>query len=100
MQFNGEATLTRPSALAVSERRALIDHLSEVIGRLTYGLAADGLLDLVPSLLEINSVLRDMTDEISRADPVYSDQLIASTVRLIRTSEALLENRVIVQTIH
>jgi hypothetical protein len=100
MQFNGEATLTKPSALAVSERRALLDHLSEAISRLTYGLAADGLLDLVPSLLEINSVLRDMTDEISRADPVYSDEVIANTVRLIKTSEALLENRVIVQTIH
>ncbi|NEJ71789.1 hypothetical protein GR197_14745 [Rhizobium phaseoli] len=100
MQFNGEATLTKPSALAVSERRALLDHLSEAISRLTYGLAADGLLDLVPSLLEINSVLRDMTDEISRVDPVYSDEVMANTVRLIKTSEALLENRVIVQTIH
>ena len=100
MQLNGEATLTKPSALAVSERRALIDHLREVIAGLTHGLAADGLLELVPPLLEINKVLRDMTDEISRADPLYSDEIITGTVRLIKTSQALLHDRVIVQTIH
>jgi len=100
MRFDGEATFTKPSALTVSERRALIDHLRAVIARLTHGLAADGLLELVPSLLEINKVLRDMTDEISSADSRYSDEVIAGTVRLIRTSEALLRDRVIVQTIH
>jgi hypothetical protein len=71
-----------------------------VIAGLAHGLAADGLLDLVPPLLEINKVLRDMTDEISRADPVYSDGIITGTVRLIKTSQALLDDRVIVQTIH
>jgi hypothetical protein len=100
MQFNGEATLTKPSALTVSERRALIDHLRAVVARLTHGLAADGLLELVPPMLEINKVLRDMTDEISRTDSLYSDEIITGTVRLIRTSQALLHNRVIVQTIH
>lgn len=100
MQFDGEATLTKPSALTVSERRALIDHLRAAIARLTHGLAADGLLEFVPPLLEINNVLRDMTDEISGADSRYSDEVIARTVRLIRTSEALLHGRVIVHTIH
>jgi len=54
----------------------------------------------VPPLLEINKVLHDMTDEISRADSLYSDEVITGTMRLIKTSEALLESRVIVQTIH
>ncbi|NKL22952.1 hypothetical protein [Rhizobium leguminosarum] len=99
MQFNDEATLTKPSALPV-ERRALVDHLREAIARLTHGLAAAGLVEFVPPLLEINKVLRDMTDEISRGDSLYSDEVITGTMRLIKTSEALLENRVIVQTIH
>jgi len=54
----------------------------------------------VPLMLEINEVLRDLTDEISQADAVYSDELIAGTVRLIRTSHALLDDQVIAQTIH
>ncbi|TCU27072.1 hypothetical protein EV131_103102 [Rhizobium laguerreae] len=73
---------------------------SERRSRLTHGLAAAGLVEFVPPLLEINKVLRDMTDEISRADSLYSDEVITGTMRLIKTSEALLENRVIVQTIH
>ncbi|PDS77589.1 hypothetical protein [Rhizobium sp. L43] len=100
MRFNGEATLRKPSALSVSERRALIDHLRAAIARLTHGLAAGGLVEFAPPLLEKNRVLRDMTDEISRADPLYSDEVITGTVRLIKTSQALLDNRVIVETIH
>ncbi|MCB2405795.1 hypothetical protein LGH56_34015 [Rhizobium ruizarguesonis] len=48
MQFNDEATLTKPSALPV-ERRALVDHLREAIARLTHGLAAAGLVEFVPT---------------------------------------------------
>jgi hypothetical protein len=56
-------------------------------------------LELVPLMLEINEVLRDLTDE-SQADVVYLDEIIAGTVRLIRTSLALLDDQVIAQTIH
>ncbi|MBZ9790885.1 hypothetical protein K9B32_12225 [Rhizobium sp. 3T7] len=100
MQFSGEATLMKPSALTVAERRALIDHLRAVIANLAHGLAADGYLERVPLMLEINEVLRDLTDEISQADAVYSDEIIAGTVRLIRTYHALLDDQVIAQTIH
>jgi hypothetical protein len=100
MQFSGEAPLMKPSALTVTERRALIDHLRAVIANLAHGLAADGQLERVPLMLEINEVLRDLTDEISQADAVYSDEIIAGTVRLIRTSHALLDDQVIAQTIH
>jgi hypothetical protein len=100
MEFNAEATLMKPSALAVSKRRALIDHLRAVIANLAYGLAVDGLTDLVPALLDINEALGELTDEISQADVIYSDEIIAGTVCLIRTSQALLDDGGIVQTIH
>ncbi|TCU17032.1 hypothetical protein [Rhizobium sullae] len=77
MQFSGEATCMEPSEPATAERRALIDHLRAVIANLARGLAADGQLDAA-----------------------YSDEIIAGTVRLIRTSHALLDDEVIAQTIH
>ena len=88
------------SVLAVAERRGLIEHLRSVIANLAYALAAEGHLELVPLMLEINEVLGDLTDEISQADAVYSDEIIAGTVRLIRTSRALLGDQVTAQTIH
>ncbi|PKA41340.1 hypothetical protein [Rhizobium sullae] len=100
MQFSVEAAPMEPSEPAIAERRALIDHLRAVIANLAHGLAADGQLELVPLMLEINEVLRDLTDEISHADAAYSDEIIAGTVRLIRTSHALLDDEVIAQTIH
>ena len=71
-----------------------------VIANLAYGLAVDGLTDLVPALLDINEALGELTDEISQADVIYSDEIIAGTVCLIRTSQALLDDGGIVQTIH
>ena len=100
MQVSGGAAPGRPSALTVAERRALIEHLRSVIANDAHGLAAGGQLELVPLMLEVNDVLRDLTDEISQADPACSDEIIAGAVRLIRTSHALLDDRVIAQTIH
>lgn len=100
MEFNAEATLMKPSALAVFKRRALINYLRAVIANLAYGLAVAGLTDPVPTLLDINEALGELTDEISQADVIYSDEIIAGTVCLIKTSQALLDDGSIVQTIH
>lgn len=100
MEFNGEAALMKPSALAASKRRLLIDYLRALIANLAYALAVEGLTDLVPSLLDMNKVLGELTDEISTADAIYSDEIIARTVCLIRTSQVLLDDEGVTQTIH
>lgn len=100
MEPGGEEIETKPSELTVPTRRALIIHLRATIANLAYGLAVSGLSDLIPPMLDINEALGDLTDEISQADTNYSDEIITATVRLIRTSQALLKEQVIVQTIH
>ncbi|ENN88832.1 hypothetical protein RHSP_37915 [Rhizobium freirei PRF 81] len=100
MELSTEELEGRFSELTVSTRRALVDHLRATIADLAYDLAVDGLSDLIPPMLVINDALGGLMDEISKADTSYSDEIILATVRLIRTSRALLTEEVAVQTIH
>jgi hypothetical protein len=100
MHPTGETILKKPSALSVTERRALIDHLAKTIVQLTHGLAEAGQLELLPAMLETRETLRKLTDDIAVADTEYSDEIIAGAVRLVATTEALLEDKFVSYTIH
>jgi hypothetical protein len=65
-----------------------------------YTQAADGHVELVWPILEVNPVLRDLTDDSCQTSEIYSGEIITGAVRLIRTSQALLKDRIITQTIH
>jgi hypothetical protein len=41
-----------------------------------------------------------LTDDIAVADTEYSDEIIAGAVRLVATTEALLEDKFVSYTIH
>lgn len=95
-----ETILKKPSALSVTERRALIDHLATTIVKLTHGLAEAGQLELLPAMLETKETLRKLTDDVAVANTDYSDKIIAGAVQLVATTEALLEDKYVSYTIH
>jgi hypothetical protein len=90
----------KPSALSISERRTLIDHLATTIVQLTHGLAEAGQLELLPAMLETKEILRKLTDDVAVRDADYSDGIIAGAVKLVATTEALLDDKIVSCTIH